>query len=289
VEALKLRIGVSAALPTPVTDGGAVDWARLAAHARAMLGSGMSCVTAFGTTGEGPSVATAMRARLRPEMARAGLAPGLFVEAVWQPAAADAGADVARALGEGAAGILLAPPFFFKGVSDEGLFRWFAEVIGLSGDAARDILLYNIPWLTGVTLSPALVGRLRRAFPAAVAGVKDSGGDWAHTAALLADHRDLCILVGHEGHLARAVRLGASGAISGVANLAPRLLFRLARGEDDAAIEAILAEVLSRPVVPALKALLAAKAGDPHWARCLPPLDTLDLGAEHGRIAALLA
>ena len=88
----------------------------------------------------------------------------------------------------------------------------------------------TFPALTGVTIGPALVGRLRRAFPEAVAGVKDSSGDWKQTTALIAEHRDLAILVGHEGHLAQAVQSGASGAISGVANIAPRLVAGLVAG-----------------------------------------------------------
>lgn len=289
---LKSLIGLSAALATPFDAGGGVDWARLAAHARALLGEGMRVVTAFGTTGEGPSVPPETRARLRDEMAREGLPATAFVETVWRNAAPSAGADLAAALAGGAAGVLLAPPAFFKGVSEEGVFRWYAAAIEQARGAARDVLLYSIPPLTGVTIGPGLVARLRTAFPEVIAGVKDSGGDWAHTAALLADHRDLCILVGHEGDLARACRLGASGAISGVANIAPRLVGRLAGGAEDAAIGPILAEVLARPVVPALKALLAAKTGDPAWARPLPPLDPVapaEAAAMQARLGPLLA
>ena len=128
-----------------------------------------------------------------------------------------------RSLAAGCAGIVLTPPFYFKGVDDEGVYRWFSEAIEAAGAGARDVILYHLPQVTGVSIAEALTGRLRRAFPEVIAGVKDSGGNWEHTASLLGEHRDLAILVGHEGHLARAVRQGASGAISGIANVAPRL------------------------------------------------------------------
>ena len=144
---------------------------------------------------------------------------------------------------------------------------------GLRGGGAgcRNVILYNIPSLTGVTIGASLVGRLRREFPEIVAGVKDSGGDWQHTLALLAEHRDLAILVGHEGHLAQAVRRGASGAISGVANIAPEHGRELAAGTREPADRLRSWSGCSRmPVVPALKAILAAQTGDADWSTSAP-------------------
>src|SRR5690606_514242 len=112
------------------------------------------------------------------------------------------------------------------------------------------VILYNIPQLTGVKVGAELTGRLRKAFPEVVAGVKDSGGDWQHTSALLAEHRDLAILVGHEGHLAQAVRSGATGAISGLANVAPGLVAKLVRGEEDPRVEPTIGRILALQVVP---------------------------------------
>jgi 4-hydroxy-tetrahydrodipicolinate synthase len=131
-----------------------------------------------------------------------------------------------------------------------------------------------------VRIGPNLVARLRSAFPQAIAGVKDSSGDWDQTTALLADHRDLAILVGHEGHLARAVRHGASGAISGVANFAPALVAKLVRGEDDDRIDTLLSKLLQLPVVPAVKAVLGARTGDAAWLRVRAPLETISSASD---------
>lgn len=269
---MRKTIGASAAMLTPLTATGDVDWERLAGHAQRLLDAGLNVVTAFGTTGEGVSIDRDIRFELYERFGRAGLSPGRIVECVYGPSSAEAGAHARRSLGAGCAGLLLTPPFYFKGVGDEGVFRWFAEVFEAAGAGCRDVILYNIPALTGVPIGAGLVGRLRRAFPEVIAGVKDSAGDWSHTEALLAEHRDLAILVGHEGHLAQAVGQGASGAISGIANVAPRLVQRLVGGTHDPLIDDALSVVLSMPVVPALRAILAAQRGDRSWLRPRAPL-----------------
>ena len=279
------KIGLSAALATPFDKSGGIDWRRFTAHAGRLLGQGMKVVTVFGTTGEGVSLATAARAPLYEKMAEAGIAAGQLVECVYGPPSQEAGAHMRRALQADAAGILLAPPFYFKQPSEEGVYRWFSEALEAAGPACRDIILYNIPQLTGVTVGAALVTRLRTAFAGVIAGVKDSSGDWEQTTALLSEHRDLAILVGHEGHLARAVRHGASGAISGVANFAPALVAKLVRGEDDPRIDVILDLLLKLPVVPAVKCVLAAQTGAEAWLRVRAPPEALSAGAARAACA----
>jgi 4-hydroxy-tetrahydrodipicolinate synthase len=269
---LRDRIGESVALATPFDAVGGIDWARFSAHADRLLAQGMEVVTAFGTTGEGASIDPQVRARLFEEMGVRGIAPARVATCVYGNSPEESGRDMARALEAGAAAILLEPPFYYTDVSNDGVYRWFSESFESAGSACRDVILYNIPQLTGVTIGPELVSKLREAFPQVVAGVKDSGGDWDHTASLIAEHKDLAILVGHEGHLARAVRLGASGTICGIGNFAPELIQKLARGEDDPRIDVIIGYILANPVVPALKALLAAQLGEPEWARVKSPL-----------------
>ena len=274
-QGMREKIGLSAALATPFEAGGQIDWGRFAGHASSLLKGGMAVVTAFGTTGEGISISASARADLYHRMSAHGIAPDRLIECVYGPSVVDAAAHVRRSLAAGCAGFLLTPPFYYKNPSEEGVYRWFSELFETVGADCRDVILYNIPGLTGVPIGPSLVGRLRTAFPGIVAGVKDSGGSWDWTAALLAEHRDIAILVGHEGHLARAIRNGASGAISGVANFAPGLVGRLVAGDDDSRIDGLLDDLLSLPVVPAIKAILAARSGDESWRRTLAPLDAV--------------
>jgi len=195
--------------------------------------------------------------------------------------------------GAGVRAILLAPPFYFKDVGEAGLLAWFSEVISGLGRDAPGVILYNIPSVTAVPISPGLVGKLRAACPGAVIGIKDSSGDIAATRAFLEAHGDLSILVGDERHLAEGVRLGAEGSISGLANIIPGDIARMiAEGRDMAHVTALVSAVLRHPVTPAVKALLAHRAGDPEWLHCRPPLEALSpeaagaLAAEFDRLTA---
>jgi 4-hydroxy-tetrahydrodipicolinate synthase len=184
--------------------------------------------------------------------------------------------------------VLLTPPFYFKDLGQEGLYRWFSKMLEAVGPAARDVILYNIPQLSGVTIDLGVLARLRSAFGEVIGGVKDSSGNWDYTERLTRANSDLAILVGNEGHLAAAVRLGASGAISGLANFAPELVGRLVSGTDDARIEPLLKAILARPVVPAIKAYMAA-TGDAAWREVMPPLEALDAARSASLVAEVQA
>ncbi len=279
---LRRVIGLSAALATPLTPNGEVDWERLAAHARNLLSRGMKVVTAFGTTGEGISVRAGERAMLYERMAAHGIAPGALVECIYGLAAQDTGAQMRRAFEAGCAAVLLAPPFYYKGVGGQGLYRWFSEALAAAGPGARNVILYNIPQLTGVEIGLDLLARLRERFGEVIGGVKDSSGNWDYTERLTRANTEIAILVGNEAHLAAAVRLGASGAISGLANFAPDLVGKLVSGTDDARIGPLIDAILARPVVPAIKAYMAATI-DPAWREVLPPLEPLE-AAEAARL-----
>jgi 4-hydroxy-tetrahydrodipicolinate synthase len=266
--------GLSCALVTPFGANDAIDHARLVAHARFVLDHGCDSVTAFGTTGEGASIGVAGRHQVLGALAGMGLDMRRQVVVGVAAASVHETLEQARAgLAFGCRALMIAPPFYFKDVDDEGVFRWFAKVFEGLGGGARDVILYHIPSVTAVGLSPALIGRLREAFPGVVIGVKDSSGDGANTRRLLAEHGDLAILVGDERQLAAAVREGAQGAICGVANFAPELMRPLAReGRDDPRVHRLVEALLSVPVTPAVKAMVAHRTGDPAWLATRPPL-----------------
>lgn len=137
----------------------------------------------------------------------------------------------------------------------------------------RDILLYNIPSLTAVTVSLDVIGRLHDAFPHAISGVKDSGGNWDYTEPLARRYADrLAVLVGDERHLAAAARIGAQGAISGMGNVLPDAVHGLIQGKDSAQLLALVETVLRYSVTPAVKALVAIASGDDRWLTVRPPL-----------------
>lgn len=267
------KFGLSAALTTPFAPDGSIDIAGLVSQAKRSLAAGCNSVTLFGTTGEGSSIGARERTDVLTTVVGAGIDPGNIVTGVLVDSAQDAADQSREALNIGVRNILLAPPSYFKNVSDDGLFEWFSTVFRQLGSSARDILVYNIPSVTMVALSVELIGRLRHAFPGVVTGVKDSSGDWPYTQRLLAEHRDLIILIGDERHLAQGVRLGGQGAISGVANFLPKEVRSMAvDGVDDKRIEDLVAELLKYPVTPAVKVLVSHVTGEPIWHSVRAPL-----------------
>ncbi|MGK9231826.1 dihydrodipicolinate synthase family protein [Inquilinus limosus] len=270
------RFGLSAALTVPFRPDGHVDFPRLVAHARWCLAHGCRTVTAFGTTGEGAAFSLPEREQVLGAFAGAGIEGRQLVGGIAASSAEEAVAQARLALDFGADALLLPPPFYFKGVGDDGLFAWFARVFEQLGAAARGVILYHIPSVTQVPLSVDLVGRLRAAFPEVIRGVKDSSGDWDYAQALLAAHRDLAILIGDERCLAAAVRLGGQGAISGIANIYPEAMLPMVRdGRENDLILRLVEALLAYPVIPAVKALVAHRSGDPTWLATRAPLQPL--------------
>ena len=164
------RFGLGCALITPFAADGSVDRGRLVAHARQVLGEGCASVTLFGTTGEGASLGLASRAAAIDAMVAAGFDfPRQVLAGVAAASIEDAVAQADQLTDAGGRGLLLAPPFYFKGPGDEGLYRWFSTVLERAR-APREVILYHIPSVTDVPLSSTLIGRLARAFPGVIAG-----------------------------------------------------------------------------------------------------------------------
>ncbi len=272
---------LSVALATPFRSDGSLDREELTGHALWCLDRGCQSVTVFGTTGEGPSLSQAERAEVLAEFERAGISGQRLVVAVTSNAIGDAVAQIRQAYAQGARHVLLAPPFYFKPVTEDGIVDWYGAVAGGLGAAARGILLYNIPSLTGTCLTVDLISRLRSTLGPAIAGVKDSSCDWSYTEPLLRAHGDLAILVGDEGSLAAAARLGGAGSICGLANVFPQAVARLLEGEDDPFVEGLAKLIDGYPVVPGIKTLLASETGKVAWKNVRAPLEPL--GPDEGK------
>ncbi|GGH13515.1 dihydrodipicolinate synthase family protein [Alsobacter metallidurans] len=269
------RFGLSVALSTPFGADARVDLGRIATHANWVLQNGAGSVTLCGTTGEGASIGLTQRAAMLGALQGAGIGADKILIGVASASLDEAAAQARMALDAGCKGLLVAPAFYFKGVSDDGVFSWFSKFFERT-PGVRDVFLYHIPSVTAVGLSAELIGRLRKAFPAVIAGVKDSSGDAANTAGLLEQHGDLAILVGDERQLAGAVRKGAQGTICGCANFIPDILAPVANeGRDDPRVKQVVDLVCQYPVMSAVKALIAHRTNDPAWLNVCPPLEPL--------------
>jgi 4-hydroxy-tetrahydrodipicolinate synthase len=268
--------GLSCALALPLKDFFSIDVDRLAAHAGRCVAAGCSSVTVFGTTGEGASVSLAERERVLEALLDAGLEMSQVLGGVAAASVGDAVEQARMVIQSGCRGLLVAPPFYYKGVTDDGLYGWFSRFFERIEPRGSEVILYHIPSVTEVALSVRLIQRLKEVFPEIVKGVKDSGNDWSYTEELLRMQSDLLVLIGDERHLSAGVRLGAQGAISGLANLYPEILLKvIATGSEDTRIAELAGEILRFPVSSAVKSLLAHRYNDPAWSAVRPPLVTL--------------
>lgn len=269
----KKSFGLSAALTTPFSEDLSVDLAGMIEHASDVLAEGCFSVTLFGTTGEGASLTWRERKAVLDGFAAANFDPARLVVGISSTAVESAADQALAALDAGVATLLVPPPFYFKGVSDGGLFAWYAALLERVGWRMPRIILYHIPQVTGIGLSLPLVRALKDRYGDLILGVKDSGGDWPTTRSFLGE-TDLSILVGDERHLAAAIRLGGGGAISGMANVFPGRLAELVRtGQEDTWLNGIVETLVELPVTPAIKALVGLKRGESGWERVRAPLE----------------
>lgn len=272
------RFGLSVALATPFAEDRSIDLPRLVSHGLQCLADGCNSLTVFGTTGEGASLGLNERNRALGALIGAGVEPDRqLVVGIAAASVEDAIAQGRAGLMAGCSSFLLAPPFYFKNAGDEGLFDWFAAVLMGLGSRACNVILYHIPQVTAVGLSVPLIERLKKAFPNQVRGVKDSSGIWENTAALLESHSDLHILIGDERLLAKGMKLGASGTICGLANIAPDLMQRPVNGIEEPQVAALIDVLLPFAVTAAVKALIGHRRSDPvAWSRMRAPLRSLN-------------
>ena len=288
--------GVWCAVLTPFDSAGLPDSARLARHVRRILAAGVDGIALFGTTGEGQSLSLKERRAGLDALLAAGIAPSRIVAATGCASLPETIALTRHAVESNCAGALVLPPFFFKAVTDEGVFASYARVIDGVGDARLPLYLYHIPQVSGVAISSSVIERLAIDYPGVLAGVKDSECNLDHTRRLLSRFGDLAIFVGFEPHLPAALAAGGAGTICGIANLFPRLLRRLydnaltADHHDDLKrVESFIAALERYPLFAAFKALQAELADDDGWAALRPPLVALDSEARRAWLADVAA
>lgn len=259
----------------------AVD--RFVRHCRWLNEQGVG-LAVFGTNSEANSLSVDEKRALLDGLLAAGIAPDQLMPGTGACAVPDAIALTRHAVQAGCQGVLMLPPFYYKGVSDDGLFRAFAQVIEGVGDARLRIYLYHIPAVSQVPLSAALIDRLLGAFPGIVAGIKDSSGDWAHTGGLIEQFspRGFQVYAGTEALLLDTLRAGGAGCITATANVNPGPIMALYRHWRDADADARQA-ALNRtraafqqfPMIAAMKEAIAAHSGDAGWRTVRPPLTEL--------------
>lgn len=281
--------GVLSPVLTPFNADRSPSPVRFIKHCRWLLRQGVG-LAVFGTNSEANSLSVSEKRALLDALLDAGLPPAQMMPGTGACALPDAIELTRHAVNSGCAGVLMLPPFFYKGVSDEGLFRGFAEVIEAVADARLRVYLYHIPPVAQVGISFGLIERLLMRYPGVIAGIKDSSGDWNHTAALLKEFQnaDFDVFAGTETLLLPTLQNGGAGCITATGNVNAAAIVRLAqtwRDADAAAQQQRLNDtraVFQRyPIIAAMKAAIAWQSGDLHWATLRAPLVELDDAQQH--------
>jgi len=265
---------VCAATLTPLDERREPDHVALIAHCRRLLRTGCDAINLLGSTGEATSLSVTARLGVMEAVAASGLPLNAFMVGTGAAAFADAAVLTRAAVGLGFAGALVVPPFYFKNLTDDGVFRYYAELIALVNEDRLRLYLYNFPQLSGFAFSAALVERLSRAFGATIAGIKDSSSVAGYPESIVAACPQLDVFPSTEAVLADGKVKGFAGCISATVNVNAPLASAVWHG-DAAGHPALCAtrELIGRhQLVPATRAVLASLLDDDAWLRPLPPL-----------------
>ena len=287
--------GVLSPVVTPFNADFSVDADRFVRHCQWLMSNGVG-LAVFGTNSEANSLTVGERLDLLDRVVDSGVDAARMMPGTGCCALDDSVRLTAHAVKRGCGGVLMLPPFYYKGVSDEGLFRNFAQIIARVGDDRLRIYLYHIPPVSQIPISLGLIERLLDRYPKQIAGVKDSSGDWNNTKAMLDRfaQRGFDVFAGSETFLLANLRNGGKGCISATANVNPAAihdLFQRWKGDGADALQAgldgIRATFQKFPMIPALKAAVAHWGADEGWARVRPPLVELDANQRATLVAEL--
>ena len=293
--------GVLAPVVTPFRADLSPDPERFVRHCQWLLSRNCG-LAVFGTNSEANSLAAEERSALLDALVAAGVDPSRMMPGVGCCSITETVNLTAQAVKHGCAGVLMLPPFYYKGVSEEGLYRYFSEVVQRVGDARLKIYLYHIPPVAVVGITTGLVERLLNAYPETIAGMKDSSGDWNNTRTFLEmfSKSGFDVFVGSESFLLANMRNGGVGTISATANVNPAAIHELYANTLDGKLAAsptklerqqarldVVRRIFAKygsTMIAALKQARAIYGNDPAWARVRPPL--VELTGEQAEMLA---
>jgi len=293
--AMEIIRGVIAPILTPFNDDLSVATDLYVAHAHRLLDQGCAGIAPFGTTGEALSVGISERIAAIRSLVDGGIDPAKMIPGTGLSNVADTARLSRTCLDMGCTAVLTLPPFYYKSVSEDGLYQYFKQLIGAIGSDAR-IYLYHIPPIAIVGVPPSLAARLHTDFPRQIIGIKDSSGEWENTRALL-DIEGMIVYPGSELALLDALEHGAPGCITATANINAGDIAKVVDlyEQGDIATAKSLHDAVKRfrlivqdyAPIPAQKRLLAISTGDQRWANVRPPLTAISEDEGHALAVSL--
>lgn len=271
--------GVLSPVVTPFTADLEPDAERLIEHCHWLLSQNVG-LAIFGTNSEANSLSVDEKIQLLDQVVAAGVDPSRMMPGTGCCALTDSVKLTSKAVELGCAGALMLPPFYYKGVSDDGLYASYSQIIEKVGDSRLRIYLYHIPQVSNTPLSLDLIDRLVRDYPDTIVGIKDSSGDWDNTKAMLdRGWDDFRVFAGSESFLLANMRNGGAGCISATANVNPAAIHGLYASwqsddadDQQANLNRVRDTFQSFPMIPALKSAVAIYGEDPAWNKVRPPL-----------------
>ena len=272
--------GIYSPVLTPFNTDGNPDIDRFVKHCRWLVEQDVG-LAIFGTNSEANSLTVGEKHKLLDALINYKIPVNRLMPGTGACALGDAIELTKHAVQAGCSGVLMLPPFYYKGVSEEGLYRAFATVIDSVADERLRLYLYHIPPVSGVPIPLHLIARLLKAYPNAIAGIKDSSGDWSNTKAMLKEFQPhgFDVFAGSENFLLANMRGGGAGCITATGNVNPGPIVQLFKNwqdgsadEQQAKLDATRAAFAQFTMIPAMKAAIAWKTGRSDWATVRPPL-----------------
>jgi 4-hydroxy-tetrahydrodipicolinate synthase len=273
--------GVLSPVVTPFKRDLSPDVGRFIAHCKWLLSQDCG-LAVFGTNSEANSDE---RMGLLEAAVSAGVPTDRMMPGTGACSITEAAKVSAHATKLGVGGVLMLPPFYYKGVPEEGLFRFFSEVVQRVGDERLRVYLYHIPPVSAVPITHKLVERLLKAYPRQIAGMKDSSDDWPHTKSMIeAFAKDgFDVFSGNEKPLIENIKAGGAGCISATANINPGKIaetYNKHATPEGVRLQGWINEVRGvmqgYVMIPALKYCIAHYGSDAAWTPVRPPLVETD-------------
>lgn len=275
--------GVLVPALTPFKNDLSVDTARYVDHCKWLLDQGADGLAIFGTTSEANSLTVGEKLDLLDALVDGDVPANKLMPGTGACAIGDAVVLTRRATELGCGGVLMLPPFYYKGVSDDGLFAAFSETIERVGSDGLKVYLYHIPPMSQVAITLGLIERLLKAYPSTVVGLKDSSGDWSNTDAVLKAFPGFGVFAGSEVFLLDTLRGGGAGCITATGNVNPagiRKVFENWQTDEADALQARITEVRKAiqayAAIPAMKRMIEEASGMEGWSIMRPPLVAFD-------------
>lgn len=275
--------GVFCASATPLAADLSPDLSAFTAHCQTLIQDGCDGIALLGTTGEANSFSSAERRQILEAALAAGIMPSQLLPGTGLANLPETVDLTRHALSCGVKTVVMLPPYYYKGVSDDGLFAAYAGVIERIGDPQLRVILYHIPQMTGLPISHDLIDRLLTAFPDVIVGIKDSAGKIENMEAMIARFPGFAVLAGADPLLLPLMRLGGAGCITATSNLVSRELAYVFRHANDPSMAEGVAAAQARinayrdlsnsyVQIPAIKAMVGRRHGSAGWVRTRPPL-----------------